>query len=85
MEEMQGADNIPRENPELWVQLGAKTRSTNLAILETVQELKNEMSHLQEDNARLTVEQERILKSLSDRQNPPLANPSVEQQRATEE
>ena len=85
MEEMQGADSIPRENPELWVQLGAETRSTNLAILETVQELKREMARLREDNARLTVEHERILKSLSDRQNPPLANPSAEQQRATEE
>eukprot|EP00253_Pinus_taeda_P029692 PITA_29692 len=85
MEEMQGADSIPRENPELWVHLGAETHSTNLAILETVQELKREMERLREDNARLTVEQERILKSLSDRQNPPLANPSAEQQRATEE
>eukprot|EP00253_Pinus_taeda_P015084 PITA_15084 len=43
------------------------------------------MARLREDNACLTVEQERILKSLSDRQNPPLANPSAEQQRATEE
>eukprot|EP00253_Pinus_taeda_P013044 PITA_13044 len=76
MEEMQGADSIPRENLELWVQLGAETRSTNLAILETVQELKREMARLREDNTRLTVEQERILKILSDRQNPPLANPS---------
>jgi len=31
------------------------------------------------------VEQERILKSLSDRQNPPLADPSAEQQRMSEE
>ena len=75
---MQGADGVPRENPELWIQLGAETRSTNLAILQTVQELKDEMAHLREDNARLTVEQERILKSLSERQNPPLANPSAE-------
>ena len=82
---MQGADSIPRENPELWVQLGAETRSTNLAILQTVQELKSEMARLREDNARLTMEQERILKSLSDKQNPPLANPSAKQQRGTEE
>ena len=34
----------PRDNPELWVQLGEETRSTNLAILETVQELKNEIA-----------------------------------------
>lgn len=75
----------PRSNPELWVQLGEETRSTNLAILETVQELKNEMARLREDNARLTMEQERILKSLSEKQNPPLVNPSAEQQRMTEE
>ena len=55
----------PRDNPKLWVQLGEETRSTNLAILETVQELKNEMARLREDNARLTVEEERILKILS--------------------
>ena len=82
---MQGTGSNPQENPELWVQLGAETRSTNLAILETVQELKNEMARLREYNARLTVEKERILKSLSDRQNPPLSNPSAEQQRMTEE
>eukprot|EP00253_Pinus_taeda_P013110 PITA_13110 len=82
---MQGAGSIPQENPELWIQLGAETRSTNLAILQTIQELKSEMARLREDNARLTVEQERILKSLSDKQNPPLANPSAEQQRGTEE
>ena len=58
----QGPATNPRDNPELWVQLGEETRSTNLAILETVQELKNEMDRLREDNARLTMEQERILK-----------------------
>eukprot|EP00253_Pinus_taeda_P012006 PITA_12006 len=41
MEEMQG---VPQENPELWIQLGAETRSTNLAILQTVQELKTNPS-----------------------------------------
>eukprot|EP00253_Pinus_taeda_P018433 PITA_18433 len=85
MEEMQGAGSVPQENPELWIQLGAETRSTNLAILQTVQELKSEMARLREDNARLTEEQERILRSLSNKQNPPLANPSAEQQRGTEE
>lgn len=43
------------------------------------------MARLREDNARLTIEQERILKSVSDRQNPPLSNPNAEQQRMTEE
>eukprot|EP00253_Pinus_taeda_P017453 PITA_17453 len=78
---MTGADN----NPELWVQLGEEARSTNQAILEIVQELKNEMARLREDNARLTIEQERILKSLSDRQNQLPANPSVEHPRMSEE
>eukprot|EP00253_Pinus_taeda_P012189 PITA_12189 len=72
-------------NPELWVQLGEEARVTNQAILETVQELKNEMARLREDNARLTMEQERILKSLSDRQNQLPVNPSAEQQRMSEE
>eukprot|EP00253_Pinus_taeda_P012064 PITA_12064 len=78
---MTGTDN----NPELWVQLGEEARSTNQAILETVQELENEMARLREDNARLTIEQERILKSLSDRQNQLPANPSVEHPRMSEE
>eukprot|EP00253_Pinus_taeda_P021183 PITA_21183 len=76
-----GAEN----NPELWVQLGEEARVTNQAILENVQELKNEMARLREDNARLTMEQERILKSLSDRQNQLPVNPSAEQQRMSEE
>jgi len=80
----QGAPG-PENNPELWVQLGEEARVTNQAILETVQELKNEMARLREDNARLTMEQERILKSLSDRQNQPPINPSTEQPRMSEE
>eukprot|EP00253_Pinus_taeda_P006325 PITA_06325 len=75
----------PENNPELWVQLGEEARSTNQAILETVQELKNEMARLREDNARLTMEQERILKSLFERQNQVPVNPSMEQQRMSEE
>eukprot|EP00253_Pinus_taeda_P030851 PITA_30851 len=94
---MRRADNIPQRpamgqglpgpenNPELWVQLGEEARVTNQAILETVQELKNEMARLREDNARLTMEQERILKSLSDKQNQLPANPNAEQQRMSEE
>eukprot|EP00253_Pinus_taeda_P017986 PITA_17986 len=75
----------PEINPELWVQLGEEARTTNQAILETVQELKNEMARLREDNARLMMEQERILKSLSERQNQVPVNPSMEQQRMSEE
>lgn len=72
-------------NPDLWLQLGEEARNTNQAILEIVQELKNEMARLREDNARLTMEQERILKSLSDKQNQQPLNPSAEQQRVSEE
>eukprot|EP00253_Pinus_taeda_P011517 PITA_11517 len=43
------------------------------------------MARLREDNARLTMEQERILKSLSDRQNQVPVNPSAEQQRSEEQ
>jgi len=56
-----------------------------LTILETVQELKNEMAWLREDNVTLTMEQERIIKSLFDKQNQEPLNPSVEQQRVSEE
>lgn len=59
----------PQGNPEIWVQLREEARKTNLNILETVQELKNKMARLHGDNARLTMEQGRILKSLSDKQN----------------
>eukprot|EP00253_Pinus_taeda_P010902 PITA_10902 len=88
--DMRRADNTPRRpvmgqgvsgpenNPELWMQLGEEARITNQAILETVQELKNEMARLREYNAQLTMEQERILKSLSDRQNQLPVNPSAE-------
>lgn len=54
---------------KLWVQLGEETQSENRAILETVQELKHEMARLREDNARITMEQERITKSLSNKKN----------------
>lgn len=80
-------DNIthPQGNPKIWVQLGEEARNTNLTILETVQELKNKMARLREDNARLTMEQERILKSLSDKQNQHQPNPNPEQTCVSEE
>lgn len=56
----QGPATGPETNPEIWVQLEEEARNTNLVILETVQELKNEMAYLREDNARLTMEQENI-------------------------
>jgi len=73
----QGPTTSLENNPELWVQLGEEACNTNLAILETIKELKNEMAQLREDNARLTMEQERIIKSLSDKQNQQLLNPST--------
>lgn len=56
-----------------------------MTILETIQELKNEMACLREDNARLTMEQERILKILSDKQNQHQPNPSLEKTCVSEE
>lgn len=56
----QGPATGPETNSEIWVQLEEETRNTNLVILETVQELKNEMAYLREDNVRLTMEQEKI-------------------------
>jgi len=40
----QGPAISPGRNPELWVQIGEETRNTNHAILETVQELRNEIA-----------------------------------------
>lgn len=52
----QGPVAGPGGSPELWVQLCEEARNTNLAILETVQEMKNEMDRLREDNAKLAME-----------------------------
>lgn len=73
-------DNVshPQGNPEIWVQLGEEGRNTDLAILRTIQELKDEMACLREDNARLNMEQERILKSLSDKQHQQRSHPRPE-------
>lgn len=68
----------PQGNHEIWVQLGEETHNTKLTILETVHELKNEMARLRDDNTILTLEQEKILKSLSDKQNHRQPNPSPE-------
>lgn len=40
----QGPIPGPESNTELWVQHGEEARNTNQAILEMVQELKNEMA-----------------------------------------
>jgi len=43
-------------NPEVWVQLGEELHNTNISILETVQQLKDEMARLWVDNKRLMQE-----------------------------
>lgn len=40
-------------NPEVWVKLGEEPHNINTTILETKQELKDEMARLQADNERL--------------------------------
>lgn len=62
-----GSTTFSENNREIWVQLGEEARNTNLTILEIVKELNNEMARLREDNVRLTMEQERIMKSLFDK------------------
>lgn len=75
-----GLATFPENNTEIWVQLGEEAHNTNLTILKTIQELKNEMARLWEDNARPTMEQEKIMKSLSDKQNQCHSVPSPEQE-----
>lgn len=81
----QGLVPSPENNPKLCVQLGEEAHNANQAILETVQELKNEMTWLREDNVWLSMEQERILKSLSDNQNQQPLNPIAIQNRVLKE
>lgn len=62
-----------------------ESRNTNITIRETIQELKNEMARLWEDNVRLTMEHEKILKSLSDKKNQRQPTTSPEQGQMLEE
>jgi len=75
----------PQGNPEIWVQLGAEGRNADSTLMRTVQELKDEMARLRADNARLNIEQERILKSLSDKQHQKQSHPRPEQAQITDE
>jgi len=54
---------------DMWVQRGEECRNTNLALFETIQQLQSDMARLKYDNERLIQEQERIMKSLSDKKN----------------
>lgn len=65
----EGTTSFPETNPEVWVQLGEESCNTNTTILETVQELNNEISRFWVDNERVMQEQGKIMKSLSKRQN----------------
>ena len=77
LEETQGPIAM---NPEMWVQLTVEQHQKTSWLLEeqqqktafllnTVQQLQEEMIRVQRDNERLLQDQERILKSLSDRKN----------------
>ena len=67
-------------NPEMWVQLTVEQHQKTSRLheeqqqqttffLNTVQQLQEEMIRVRRDNERLLRDQEKILKSLSDRQN----------------
>lgn len=73
-----GSTSFQETNPEVWVQLGEEPHNTNIEILETVQKLKGEMARLRADNERLMQEQEKVMKSLSDRQNQQKPTPNSE-------
>lgn len=68
---------FPETNLEVWVKLDEEPCNTNTTILETMQELKSEMPWLRSDNERLMQEQEKIMKSLSNKKNQrqPIPNP----------
>ena len=53
----------------MWVQLGEGNQNTNATLLETFQQLQPEMMNLRADNERLQLEQEAIMKILSNKQN----------------
>lgn len=70
---------FPETNLEMWVHLGEESWTTNVAILEIVQEL-NEMARLRAENEILVREQKKIMKSFSRRKNQRQPIPSPEQE-----
>ena len=67
-------------NPEMWVQLMVEQRQKTSQLLEaqqeqtafllnTVQQLQEEMLRVRKDNEKLLQDQEKILRSISDKQN----------------
>ena len=79
----------PVMDPEMWVQLSVeqhwktsrlleeKQHQTNF-LLNTVQQLQEEMVRVRKDNEWLLQEQEKILKSLSDKKNQEVEHPSTD-------
>lgn len=64
-----GPTSFQEGNLEVWVQLDDEPWNTDTDIMVTLQGLKDEMAWLWADNERLMQEHEKIMKSLSDRQN----------------
>lgn len=64
-----GPTSFQEGNPKVSVQLGEEPWDTDRDIMVTLQELKDDMARLRVDNERLMQEQEKIMKSLYDRQN----------------
>ena len=82
-------------NPEMWVQLTIEQHQKTSRLLEEeqqqttfllnmVQQLQEEMMRVRRDNEKLIQDQEKILKSLSDRQNQGTKHPSAEKELSTE-
>lgn len=65
-------------NPKMWVQLGEDSQNPTIMLLETIQQLKNEIANMRVDNEWLMRDQERIMKSLSNRQKYRNSKPSLD-------
>ena len=82
-------------DPEMWVELTVEQHQKMSRILEeqqqqtvfllnTVQQLQEEMMRVRKDNEKLLQDQERILKSISDKKNQEMQQPSAEKELSTE-
>ena len=83
-------------NPKMWVQLIVEQHQKTSRLLEeqqhqtifllnTIHQLQEEMLRLGKDNERFLQDQEKILKSLSDKQNQERGHPSVEKELSIEQ
>ena len=83
-------------NPEMWVQLTVEQHQKTSKLLEeqqqqqttsllnTVRQLQEEMTRVWKDNEKLLQDQEKILKSISDKQNHEMRQPSAGKELSTE-